>query len=203
MISRKFRGRRTGAGSVSAAPIRSLPPVAGVQTSMEADPDSNHGVLVVPTSSYFAIEVENTGLAVQEVILFDAGGMYQFDTDKVNHADLTIRGITKNYQALLNRLSRYDLQVHKLHMEIVAGEISQFDNTIRVFKSQAGDADPQPWQHFYPSQGRHSGQYQLKLVELNPFNVILEHSTAMVQNIEPGAKVVYRFFITREFGRTH
>ena len=163
----------------------------------------------IQTDSYFSIKVSTVGAAEpQEVILFDASGGFQFGMNKVNGPNVSITGMSANYQYILNDVSHNASYVDMLKMTIrVPGEdcnnscsaIDQYARPIFIYDSSKGSA-PRLLKTIYPEAGVNESQFQLNI---NTFenDLIITNRTAFNYIQEPGTIVTWGFYQVAELGR--
>ena len=178
---------------------------------------TNSGAAIpqIPSDPYFAFEVDTCDLLVPtEIVLFDSNGGYQLNSNFVMDAKVKIRGLTSNYQALLNDLvgngSVYDVIKQRVVLcnpgegeggccEVGNIALIQFAHAIEVYYSSKG-SKPRLKGTIYPDMGITEQQYQLNINTFG-YTDIIDNRTAFVYTQEPGIKIIWGFYQTAELGR--
>ena len=156
----------------------------------------------VSTDPYVAIEIDTTALAVAtQVVLFDASRGWQLANSYAMPVDLVIRGITADYQFILNDLthnaSYFDIIKQQINDDAVA--LIQYSHPFEVYDSSKG-SKPKLLKTIYPDMGVHEGQFQKGI---NTFSAptLITNRTALVFTMEPGIRMVLGFYQKAEIGR--
>ncbi|BDS10107.1 hypothetical protein [Aureispira anguillae] len=146
---------------------------------------------------YIEIEVKNTSTTQEHTFaLFDAYGAYASQLNYVQSGDISITGVSKNYQLLIRKLLTGKYIVKDLHLETLAGKESQFSRTITIWDDSLDVDTISPIKTLYPSSGRNSMQEKLNLQELKSINKTIDANSAIVSTILPQNTYTLRFYLT-------
>jgi len=165
----------------------------------------------MPGDPYFSFEVDTSDLdEPTTIVLFDSAGGYQLNTGFVMDNKVIIRGLTANYQFILNDLEKngsvYD--VIKQRVVLSAGNpnpnvgdvaLIQFSHDVTVYYSSRG-SKPRLKGTLYPDMGITEQQYQLNINTFG-YTDIIDDRTALVYVQEPKIKLIWGFYQTAELGR--
>lgn len=169
----------------------------------------------VQTDPYFAIEVDTSQLTdPTKIVLFDGSRGYQFGYEYNMPLGVGIRGLTADYQYILNDIVHNASYFDVLKMRVIACNVNQqqngcnnseeialvqFAHPIEVYDSSKG-SKPRLLQTMYPDMGIHEGQFQLNINTFS-YPTLITNRTAMVFTQEPGIKMVLGFYQKAELGR--
>lgn len=169
----------------------------------------------IPSDPYFSFEVDTCDLNVPtQIVLFDSAGGFQLNTNFVMDAKVKIRGLTANYQYILNDLAKnasvYDVIKQRVVLcapqegngccEVGSVALVQFAHAVEIYYSSKG-SKPRLKGTLYPDMGITEQQYQLNINTFG-YTDIIDDRTAFVYVQEPGIKLIWGFYQTAELGRS-
>ena len=165
---------------------------------------------VFPSDPYFSIKVSTAGRTeAAKVVLFDVSRGYQLGQDYFMPSDVIIKGITSDYQFMLNDLAHNGSYFDVMQWRVAPSPgntgsaeslaLTQFAYPIKVYYSSKGQ-EPRLIDTKYPDSGLHEGQYHK---DINTFQgrVQLSNRTALVYTQEPDIEVIIKFYQKAEIGR--
>lgn len=132
---------------------------------------------------YLELQIVSTSLSNQSVVIFDAQGAYADQQSYIAPGSVTITGVSKNYQLVLNKLISGKFIISDLHLETLSSKLTQFAQPLSFWDDSMKVDNIAISQTIYPNAGRNSMQQQLNMVELPNINKIVDASTALVFNI--------------------
>ena len=163
---------------------------------------AGQGLPQLGTDPYVAIEVDTTALSVAAmIVLFDASRGYQIANNYAMPLDVVIRGITADYQFMLN-----DITHNATYFDIIKQQIDdeskafvQYSKPLEFYQASKG-SKPKLIKTLYPDMGVHEGQFQKGI---NTFSApaMIDNRTAIVYMQEPGIRLVWGFYQKAEIGR--
>lgn len=145
---------------------------------------------------FLEIEVENLSTQELQVVLFDVLSAFAEQQNYSPSSNITIRGVSKNYQLILNKLVNGKLIVNDLHLEVNAGKKAQFSRPMDIYDDSTSANNVTLVSTIHPSKGRNSMQENLDLVEIKGVNKIFNSTTALVYNQIGQSTLTLRFFAT-------
>lgn len=171
---------------------------------------AGQGLPTVDTDPFFSIEVSTAGApagATQTVILFDAGGGYQLGLNQSSGPNVVIRGLTANYQFILNDVVHNGSFFSRVKMHVLSTggvtpeEISlvQYNHPLSFYSASKG-SQPRLLKTIHPTMGVNEQQYHFNI---NTFtaNLLVGNREALVYEQEPDTRIVWSFYQTAEVGR--
>ena len=144
---------------------------------------------------YIEIEIKNTGLTEESVVLFDALDAYADQQNYVQPGTISITGVSKNYQLVLNKLLTSKYIATAVHLETLEGKETQFARPMSFWDDTLQVDNIGISQTLYPSAGRNSMQQLRNLVELANVNKIIDSNTAFVFNLIPQNTLLVRIYL--------
>ena len=196
-------GNRNEVVPVATVPKTSSTNMIGAPTVVPAVGVNGQGLPTIETDPYFAIEVDTTNRDVAtRIVLFDGSRGYQFSHNYQMPIDVGIRGLTADYQFIVNDMVHNSSYFDIMKMRVIGDEqvsLVQFAHVIKVYDSSKG-SESRLLKSIYPDMGIHEGQFQLNI---NTFSspTLLTNRTALVYTQEPGIKLVLGFYQKAEIGR--
>ncbi|MEL6669038.1 MAG: hypothetical protein AAFP08_08715 [Bacteroidota bacterium] len=177
-------------------------------TVMPATGIGGQGIPVQETDPFFSLEVENDGTTAQDVILFDGGGGLQLGLNLTNGPDITIKGLTADYQFILNDIVHNGSFFSMVKMHVVSTDpnispedvaLLQYGHSLHVYSSSKG-SKPRLTKNIHPSSGVNEQQYHFNI---NTFTVdlLIGNREAILYTQEPKTRVVWSIYQTAEVGR--
>ena len=163
---------------------------------------------VMETDPYFAIKVSTAGIqSPVKIVLFDGGRGYQLGLNFAMDAQVSIEGLTADYQFILSDIVHNNSFFDNIKQRVIAlgggnsesVALSQFARPIKVYDSSKG-SEPRLIKTIYPDMGVHEGQYHL---DINTFTspTVVTNRTALVYVQEPNCEVLFGFYQKAELGR--
>lgn len=185
----------------------------GAPTVVPAVGVNGQGLPTIETDPYFAIEVDTTNrVAPTRIVLFDGSRGYQFSHGYNMPIDVLIRGLTADYQFIVNDVVHNSSYFDIIKMRVIAtapqegpccnsSEVAlvQFAHPIKLYDSSKG-SESRLLKTIFPDMGIHEGQYQLNINTFQSKTLITNRS-ALVYTQEPGIKLVLGFYQKAEIGR--
>lgn len=143
---------------------------------------------------YFEFEVENATNQEQRIILFDALSAFRLQQGFNMPAGVTIRGLTKNYQLVLNKLIAGKMLVDHVQLVTDIGKENQFKHSINVYRDSPHVDDISIVKTLSPSQGVSQNQEQLHIIEMNWGGLTINGSTALDTTIVADNTLIFRMW---------
>ncbi len=144
---------------------------------------------------YLELQIVSTSATNQTVVIFDAQGAYADQQSYVQPGTVTITGVSKNYQLVINKLITGKFIINELHLETLSNKLTQFAQPLSFWDDSMKVDNISISQSIFPNAGRNSMQQQLNMVELPEISKIVEATTALVFDIVPGNTYNLRFFM--------
>lgn len=154
-------------------PVATVPRVAstnmiGAPTVVPAVGVDGQGLPTVETDPYFAIEVDTTlRNAPTRIVLFDGSRGYQFSSGYQMPIDVLIRGLTADYQFIINDVVHNASYFDIIKMRVIAAvqnegpccnssevALVQFAHPIKVYDSSKG-SESRLLKTIFPDMGIH------------------------------------------------
>ncbi len=155
------------------------------------------------TSNFLSLKVENTTTDKLTVPVLDPSGGYQLTTGNALPAGVTLTGLTNNYQYMLTRLARFDIQFTHLQLEIEKGSVTQFSSPLQLMSYRLDYGLPIPVATVHPTVHRHSMQQVSTIIDYFEFPYTFDQSTTLVTDIEAETCLIFNFKIMGEWNRTY
>ncbi len=177
-------------------------------TVMPATGVGGQGLPALETDPFFSLEVDTTGATeAEEVILFDGGRGYQLGFNTTNGANVKIKGLTADYQFILNDVvhnASFFSQI-KFHVVPSAGQsleaisLVQYSHPLHVYSSSKG-SKPRLLRTIHPSMGVNEQQYHFNI---NTFSapLLIDNRVAIVYKQEANVRMVWSFYQQAELNR--
>lgn len=175
--------------------------VSGQITEFRAKGEGANGLSKRPVASFITLEVRNDNADTSNVILFDATNGYATATNRAAQpAGVNIRGITTDYQVILNRLVTNGMQFTHCRINITVGNLVQLDRNIEAFTTSFGTSQPIYVDTFYPNYGLTEYQFQQQILTF-PMDLVVDNDTALDIALEGSTTFTLSFFNKAEFSR--
>ncbi len=179
-----------------------IPVDAGVGGRNSFFPSNDMKQHIRDTANFLSLKVKNTTNAPLKVPILDPSGGYQLMVGTGVPAGIQLSSPTTNYQYLINRLARFDLQITHLQLQLIQGSVTQFSNTILTYGYRVDFDAPIPLGVIHPTVYQHSGQNNPNIIDYFEFPETMDQSTTLVTTIEANTCIVFNFKLQGEWGRT-